>query len=185
MENKTAYQPKTLFRCRQWHIFSTGKSCSLCGNRCSPYTDFASLSPPSIVRPPVPCFDCFFFQSVVCRSPVGKLSAACPRVIYNSAPDSATSRVAGVASDRVGVHFYAHIKTIPPSETRLSLDLEFCVAAKGARFQFSHLSSPPMLSPPSRGREIPSCRCRLVQRLSGRKASCRLHSSPHFPTSQQ
>lgn len=143
MENKTAYQPKTLFRCRQWHIFSTGKSCSLCGNRCSPYTDFASLSPQSIVRPPVPCFDCFFFQSVVCRSPVGKLSAACPRVIYNSAPDSATSRVAGVASDRVGVHFYAHIKTIPPSETRLSLDLEFCVAAKGARFQFSHLSSPP------------------------------------------
>jgi hypothetical protein len=88
----------------------------------------------AIASPPVPCFDCSFFQSFVRRSPVGKLSAACPRVIYNATTSSASTRVAGVASDRVGVHFYAHIKTIPPGKPRLSVYLEFCAAAKRAGF---------------------------------------------------
>jgi hypothetical protein len=57
-----------------------------------------------------------------------------PRGIHNAATNSATTRVTGVASDRKSVHFYSHIKTIPPRETRLPLDLEFCAAAERARF---------------------------------------------------
>jgi len=124
MENKTAYQPKTLFRCRQWHIFSTGKSCSLCGNRCSPYTDFASLSPPSIVRPPVPCFDCFFF-------------AGQPRYCHLLCVEAITGPISPTTGSPPKICSIVGI---------VHMDDGCNSTALRARFQFKHPSSPPMLS---------------------------------------